>query len=244
MLVKKRQIASLTHLDGYSENHHIIPKCLGGLNNKENMVLFTAREHYIAHLLLTKMYEGDAKKKMHYAFYSMRRKKIGMERYEPNSHIYEILVKKINRNPSIESRLKMSTSQKNRAPISPENRAKLAHAVKASYTPELRAIRSKHFKNKVFTEEHRRNLSQGQKDKVMPNTFIEYCKQRRGEKNSRSKTWTLMSPSGEVFVTKAMTDFCASRGLTYSAFRNRARMNLNLPLEKGPAKGWSLLSCI
>lgn len=36
----------------YYEYHHIIPKCLGGLNNNENLVLLTAREHFICHKLL------------------------------------------------------------------------------------------------------------------------------------------------------------------------------------------------
>ena len=40
----------------YCELHHIIPKCLGGENTKENLVLLTAREHYIAHLLLSKIF--------------------------------------------------------------------------------------------------------------------------------------------------------------------------------------------
>ena len=40
----------------YYENHHILPKCLGGTNDKENMVLLTAREHFIAHRLLCKIF--------------------------------------------------------------------------------------------------------------------------------------------------------------------------------------------
>jgi len=40
----------------YFENHHILPKCLGGLNIPSNLVLLTAREHFIAHKLLTKIY--------------------------------------------------------------------------------------------------------------------------------------------------------------------------------------------
>lgn len=39
----------------YKELHHIIPKCFGGEDTKENIVELTAREHYIAHLLLYKM---------------------------------------------------------------------------------------------------------------------------------------------------------------------------------------------
>jgi hypothetical protein len=37
---------------GYYERHHIIPKCLGGSNNKNNLVKLTYREHFIAHWLL------------------------------------------------------------------------------------------------------------------------------------------------------------------------------------------------
>lgn len=35
--------------ENYFEKHHIIPKCLGGDNEKENLVLLTAREHFICH---------------------------------------------------------------------------------------------------------------------------------------------------------------------------------------------------
>lgn len=36
----------------YYEKHHIIPKSEGGSDKAENLVLLTAKEHYIAHLLL------------------------------------------------------------------------------------------------------------------------------------------------------------------------------------------------
>lgn len=42
-------------LNGYTESHHIIPKCLGGTDDKDNLVNLTAREHFIAHLLLWKI---------------------------------------------------------------------------------------------------------------------------------------------------------------------------------------------
>lgn len=43
-------------LEGYKEKHHIIPKCLGGNNSKENLVELTAREHFLCHLLLIEIY--------------------------------------------------------------------------------------------------------------------------------------------------------------------------------------------
>jgi hypothetical protein len=36
----------------YYENHHITPKCLGGSDDSENMVLLTAKEHFICHKIL------------------------------------------------------------------------------------------------------------------------------------------------------------------------------------------------
>ena len=45
-------------LNCYSENHHIIPKCLGGPDDDENLVALTGREHFIAHLLLARIHGG------------------------------------------------------------------------------------------------------------------------------------------------------------------------------------------
>lgn len=38
------------------EKHHIVPRCLGGLDDTANLVQLTPEQHFIAHLLLTKMY--------------------------------------------------------------------------------------------------------------------------------------------------------------------------------------------
>lgn len=46
--------------NGYSESHHIKPRSLGGEDIPDNLVLLTAREHYICHLLLTKMVKRDS----------------------------------------------------------------------------------------------------------------------------------------------------------------------------------------
>lgn len=43
-------------IEGYSEKHHIIPKCMGGTDDTDNIVVLTAREHYVAHQLLMMMY--------------------------------------------------------------------------------------------------------------------------------------------------------------------------------------------
>ena len=48
-------------LCSYKEEHHIIPRCLGGSDEKENLVFLTAEEHYIAHQLLIKIYPDNNK---------------------------------------------------------------------------------------------------------------------------------------------------------------------------------------
>ena len=47
-------------VEGYSERHHIIPRCLGGSDDEENLVTLTAEEHYVVHQLLVKMHPQEA----------------------------------------------------------------------------------------------------------------------------------------------------------------------------------------
>ena len=42
--------------EGYVEKHHIVPRCLGGTDAKENIVSLYPEEHYLAHQLLVKIH--------------------------------------------------------------------------------------------------------------------------------------------------------------------------------------------
>jgi len=86
-------------LEGYSENHHIVPKSMGG----EETVKLTAREHYICHLLLCKMTEGVNKQKAYNSMMWFRQ-----SRYKMNSHIFESLRIKFAENQSIRTKGKPS----------------------------------------------------------------------------------------------------------------------------------------
>lgn len=71
----------------YYELHHILPKCCGGEDIAENLVLLTAKEHYICHLLLPKFTEGKIKHKLINALIRMTfAKSKGQERYTARSH--------------------------------------------------------------------------------------------------------------------------------------------------------------
>lgn len=73
-----------------------MPKSLGGTDDKNNLVNLTAREHYIAHLLLVKIAEKKNDKtlygKMLYAFNCMKWGRCkGQRSFKFNSRLYEKL---------------------------------------------------------------------------------------------------------------------------------------------------------
>jgi len=69
----------------YTEKHHIIPKCKGGTDDQENLTYLTAREHYLCHLLLTRIYPDDEKLK--YAFWCMV--SMNNRKYKVSSRLFE-----------------------------------------------------------------------------------------------------------------------------------------------------------
>ena len=57
-LISKARNRTLT---GYKESHHIVPRCMGGSDSKDNLVDLTPEEHYLAHQVLVRMYPEDRK---------------------------------------------------------------------------------------------------------------------------------------------------------------------------------------
>lgn len=53
MIESRRNIIIKNNI--YTEQHHILPKCLGGSNLSDNMIRLSYKDHYMAHLLLYKM---------------------------------------------------------------------------------------------------------------------------------------------------------------------------------------------
>jgi hypothetical protein len=41
--------------EGYTEKHHIVPRCLGGSDDDDNLVRLSYREHFVAHKLLCRI---------------------------------------------------------------------------------------------------------------------------------------------------------------------------------------------
>jgi hypothetical protein len=81
---KNRQV----DINQYYERHHIVPKCCNGEDTESNTVLLTGREHYIAHLLLWKMFPSNSK--LLFAFRMMSHaNNNGLRTYKYNARLYE-----------------------------------------------------------------------------------------------------------------------------------------------------------
>jgi hypothetical protein len=100
-IIENRQINRLPKRNtesNYSEEHHIIPKSLGGRDRVANLVRLTAEEHFIVHHLLTKMTVGESKIKMALAFWSMVNGSNNTHQkreYRVNAKLYEKMKKEL-----------------------------------------------------------------------------------------------------------------------------------------------------
>ena len=138
-------------LNCYTEDHHIIPRSMGGTDESFNLVALTAKEHYVCHLLLVKFTFGDSKSKMAKAVWMMKGKNNrenysskmyaklqelcsleqsnrSLEMWSNKEFRNEMILKKIGRVNSEFTKIKMSESAKLRHkmnPLSEESKASM-----------------------------------------------------------------------------------------------------------------------
>jgi len=153
----------------YFEKHHIIPQSLGGNNENSNLVLLTAREHFIAHLLLTKFTTGKDHHKMLKAYTFMASK----AKHRINSKIYETLKKEYSKSMSGENNPQFGKKGTRLGSIaSYETRAKMSKAhsnrIRKPHSKETKQKMSESGKNKIFTKEHKINISKANSGKNHP----------------------------------------------------------------------------
>ena len=78
-------------LEGYIEKHHIIPKCIGGSDDEDNIVELTAREHFLCHMLLCEIYPKEYKLKHALFLMAIGKNKVKENHYVIGSRVYERL---------------------------------------------------------------------------------------------------------------------------------------------------------
>lgn len=156
-------------LEGYKEKHHIVPKCLGGKDDKENLVELTAREHFICHMLLCEIYPDN--KKLWYALFlmSIGKKTKKKNNYKVSARLYERLKIKHSKfltgsKHSKITRKKMSESRKG-IKHTEESKKKMGESRKGHemYNDEWREKISKSLKGKKRTKKQKNNIAKGMK---------------------------------------------------------------------------------
>lgn len=195
-----RKAENRTPPDGYTEKHHIFPKSIFGKNDR--IVILTAREHYISHVLLEKIYikrygiRHWKTIKMSHAHHCMTLNKNTRQRYY-NSRLFENL------------KCRLSEIQKNKV-FSDETREKIRKS----------KIGNKVWLNKKHKEESKQKVSEARKGKSLSKEHVEKLKV------SHSKiTYKIVSPNGKEFIIKNLTNFCKENDLNETSMRNTFRKN-------------------
>jgi len=114
-------------LEGYCERHHIVPKCMDGTDESTNIVRLTAREHYIAHQLLVKIYP-----KVSGLIYAVKAMTVKSKYHCRGNRMYGWLKEKFSKEHS--KRMKGNTNNLGRKQSS-EHIAKLSAVRKGSIHP-------------------------------------------------------------------------------------------------------------
>lgn len=155
----------------YHERHHIVPKCVGGGDDKENLIDLFAREHFIAHKLLALENPDNYSLAYAYGMMAFPRNNPNQNRCEITSEEYEEARKILSNTPkseehrrkigegnkgkivSEETKQKMRASKQN---ISDETRQKMSDAAKERFSiPENTTMYGKH-----HSEESKKKMSE------------------------------------------------------------------------------------
>lgn len=151
--------------EGYLESHHIVPKCLGGRDDSENLVLLTAREHFVCHHLLTKFTEGRNHHKMVLAFVMMA---VGSNRHDRITSRRAAIL----RADSAAARSSLLKGKKR----TPEQRKRISEAMKGRPSPK---------KGTKLSDEQRRAMSESRKGKgPSPETVMKILESRKDYRHS------------------------------------------------------------
>lgn len=144
-----------THIEsGFVEKHHILPKCMGGNNSIDNLILLPVRAHYIAHYFLHKAYPNNNKLSLAFAMMIVNNRS---QNRKMSSRFYEIAktarssaLKGVPRTEDIKQKLRVPKKNK-------EN-------YKGVKSTEHKNNISKALKGKTKTKEHIQNMINSQKN--------------------------------------------------------------------------------
>lgn len=204
----------------YVEGHHVFPLSIFGKNKR--IVYLTAREHYIAHALLEKIYikryglDHWKTKKMIYAFWCMNNEK------SKNTYLNSILYE--------QSKIKFSI-------LHGENMSGRIHTQESrqKHSQKLKG-ENNGFYGKTHTKKVKQYLSEiskGENNGFYGRNHDEKTKEKMRDKQ-RKYVYTFISPTGIITETIDVIGFCIENNLTHSKVCETANGKQN------SHKGWKV----
>ena len=151
--------------EGYTEKHHVIPKCMGGNNEKDNIVKLTAREHFICHQLLCEIYPNEIKLK--FALRMMCIQSDTQNRYTTSSRTFSRIREEAIKLISISNTGKIRSA---------ESKARYSAAQKGN----------KKFLGKTHSEETKKKMSERKKGIPRPAHVVEALRELANTRKGKS----------------------------------------------------------
>lgn len=196
---------------GYVERHHVVPRCMGGNDDKSNLVPLTPEEHFVAHQLLVKIYPEN--QKLIFAAWGMTQgkwrsnKKFGWlrkKRADAQRGIklseeakQKISAAKIGTKLSDEAAMRLHDARR-AAGTTEETRTKLSAALKGKpKTEEHKKALSAARKALNFTPELRQKLAANKGRKLNEAQYQAFVMSNKGKKLSEEQKSKLRVPKGE-----------------------------------------------
>lgn len=183
----------------YYEKHHIIPKCVGGADVIDNLVLLTAREHFVAHQLLTKIYPNE-----HGLVFALRRMCSNNNiNHKRNNKEYEWIRKRIAKESSL------------------MQKGKPGKGYKFSKGHTLSVGKNNGMYNKNHTQETKDKISEKNKERdTSTYNFLRVPKteiiKQRLRKTKQTKQYILISPEGIRYVFNRIAEASEFSGISKS----------------------------
>lgn len=181
--------------DEYKEKHHIVPKCMGGTNDKNNLIDLYAREHFEAHRLLA--LENPNIKGLTYAWWAMahlkdknqKRVKVTDKEYEEARKRYIATIKgkpAWNKGIPMSEEQKVKLSKIKRGKPSPLKGVPLSEEAKNKMRENHADYSGKNHPNygKHLSEETKKKICEAHKGKKLSEeTKKKLSEAHKGEKN-------------------------------------------------------------
>jgi hypothetical protein len=148
-------------VEGFVEKHHIVPKCIGGTDEPNNIVVLPARAHFICHYLLHKAYLENRQLAHAFAMMLVNNPHQGRNTsklYEKAKMARSIALKGVPRPEWVKEKLRKPKSRKEnyKRPKSNSHKQNISNSLKGK----------KHtWQHKVFTSEGYIELQKKRKEK-------------------------------------------------------------------------------